>query len=86
MRDGEPTNSRLRLDFSALGVTINADDPPSNLGEACYMRSAYRTLQSLVFPQWRKLMRVNIGGLMDNEIFPHLTPRCKKIIKEYIGK
>ena len=42
MRDGEPTNSRLRLDFSALGVTINADDPPSNLGEACYMRSAYR--------------------------------------------
>ena len=42
LRDGEPANSRSRLDFSALGVTINADDPPSNLGEACYMRSAYR--------------------------------------------
>ena len=42
LRDGEPANPRSRLDFSALGVTINADDPPSNLGEACYMRSAYR--------------------------------------------
>lgn len=42
IRDGEPTNSGLRIDFRALGVTINADNPPSNLGEACYIRSAYR--------------------------------------------
>ena len=42
IRDGEPTNSRSRIDFRALGVTINADNPPSNLGEACYIRSAYR--------------------------------------------
>ena len=41
-RDAQPTNSRSREHFSNLGVTINADDPPLNLGEACYIRSAYR--------------------------------------------
>jgi len=41
-KDGQPTNSRNREDFSSLGVTIDADDCPSNLGEACYIRSAYR--------------------------------------------
>ena len=41
-RDAQPMNSRSREHFSNLGVTINADDPPSNLGEACYIRSAYR--------------------------------------------
>jgi hypothetical protein len=43
-RDAQLTNSRSRSGehFSNLGVTINADNPPSNLGEACYIRSAYR--------------------------------------------
>ena len=41
-RDAQPTNSRSPEYFSNLGVTINADNPPSNLGEACYIRSAYR--------------------------------------------
>jgi len=41
-RDAQPTNSRSQEPFRNLGVTINADDPPLNLGEACYIRSAYR--------------------------------------------
>ena len=41
-RDAQPTNTRTREHFNNLGVTINADDLPSNLGEACYIRSAYR--------------------------------------------
>ena len=41
-RDSQPTNARAREHFNNLGVTINADDLPSNLGEACYIRSAYR--------------------------------------------
>ena len=41
-KDGQSTNSRSRESFNNLGVTINADDCPSNLGEACYIRSAYR--------------------------------------------
>ncbi len=41
-KDGQPAASRSNPRFSSLGVTIEADDPPSNLGEACYMRSAYR--------------------------------------------
>ena len=41
-RDIQPTSSISPGLFSNLGVTINADNPPSNLGEACYIRSAYR--------------------------------------------
>lgn len=41
-RDAQPMNSRSQEHFGNLGVTINADNPPSNLGEACYIRSAYR--------------------------------------------
>lgn len=41
-RDAQPMNSRSQEHFRNLGVTINADNPPSNLGEACYIRSAYR--------------------------------------------
>lgn len=41
-KDGQPAARRSSTPFSSLGVTIEADDPPSNLGEACYMRSAYR--------------------------------------------
>ncbi len=41
-RDAQPMNSRSQEHFSNLGVTIIADDSPSNLGEACYIRSAYR--------------------------------------------
>ena len=42
MKDGQATNSRSSEPFSNLGVNINADDRPTNLGEACYIRSAYR--------------------------------------------
>ncbi len=38
----QPINSGSPERFSSLGVSINADDCPSNLGEACYIRSAYR--------------------------------------------
>ena len=41
-KDGQPGASRSNTRFRNLGVTINADDCPSNLGEACYIRSAYR--------------------------------------------
>ena len=42
MKGGQSTNSRSGRHFQDLGVRINADDCPSNLGEACYIRSAYR--------------------------------------------
>ena len=42
MKGEQPTNSRSNQWFSDLGVTIYADDCPSNLGAACYIRSAYR--------------------------------------------
>lgn len=41
-KDGQPTNRGSPEPFHSLGVSINADDCPSNLGEACYIRSAYR--------------------------------------------
>ena len=41
-KDGQPTNPNSQERFRNLGVRINADDCPSNLGEACYIRSAYR--------------------------------------------
>ena len=41
-RDAQSTNSGSQEHFRHLGVTIEADDLPSNLGEACYIRSAYR--------------------------------------------
>ena len=41
-KDEQPTNSRSHQQFGNLGVTINADDCPPNLGQACYIRSAYR--------------------------------------------
>ena len=41
-KDGQPTNPGSQERFRSLGVRINADDCPSNLGEACYIRSAYR--------------------------------------------
>ena len=41
-KDGQTTNSRNQQRFNSLGVRINADDCPANLGEACYIRSAYR--------------------------------------------
>lgn len=41
-RDVQPTDSQARESFHNLGVTIEADDLPSNLGAACYIRSAYR--------------------------------------------
>ena len=42
MKGGQSTNSRSGRHFQDLGVRINADDCPSYLGEACYIRSAYR--------------------------------------------
>ena len=41
-KGGQSTNSGPSERFDNLGVSINADDCPANLGEACYMRSAYR--------------------------------------------
>ena len=41
-KDVQPTNPGSQERFRNLGVSINADDCPSNLGEACYIRSAYR--------------------------------------------
>ena len=47
-KGNHPTNfrsgrrSRSDRGFGNLGVTIKANDCPSNLGEACYIRSAYR--------------------------------------------
>ena len=41
-RSAQPTNSGTTEGFGNLGVTIEADDLPSNLGAACYIRSAYR--------------------------------------------
>ena len=41
-KDEQPTNSRSHQQFGNLGVTINADDCPPNLGQACYIRLAYR--------------------------------------------
>ena len=41
-KDGQSTSSGPSERFDNLGVSINADDCPSNLGEASYMRSAYR--------------------------------------------
>lgn len=41
-RDAQPTNYRFNEHFGNLGVDIKADNLPANLGEACYIRSAYR--------------------------------------------
>ena len=41
-KGGQPTTSGVQERFRNLGVRINADDCPANLGEACYIRSAYR--------------------------------------------
>lgn len=41
-KDQQPGVRRSQESFHSLGVKINADDCPSNLGEACYIRSAYR--------------------------------------------
>ncbi len=60
LRDGEPVGSRSRLDFSALGITINADDPLQIWEKPVICVQRIGTLQSLVFPQCLKLMRVNI--------------------------
>ena len=41
-KDGPSASSSPSPHFENLGVRIDADDCPSDLGEACYMRSAYR--------------------------------------------
>ena len=71
-KDEQPTNSRSHQQFGNLGVTINADDCPANLGEACYIRSAYRhTSKFSVSTDGQKLMKVNIGDIKGNGTFPH---------------
>ena len=54
-KDRQPNDSRSRERFDNLGVKIEADDCPSNLGEACYVRSAYRHTSKFSVSQMTKI-------------------------------
>ncbi len=82
-KDGQPTGSRSSTSFSNLGVTINADDRPSNLGEACYIRSAYRHTSKFIVTTMHEIDESEYGRQAGRN-FPHLILKWKEIIKEYI--
>ena len=54
-KDGQPATSRRGERFENLGVRIDADECPSNLGEACYVRSAYRHTSKFSVSQMTKI-------------------------------
>ena len=54
-KNGQPATSRRGDHFDSLGVRIDADDCPSNLGEACYVRSAYRHTSKFTVSQMTKI-------------------------------
>ena len=54
-KDGQSTNPGSQERFRSLGVRINAVDCPSNLGEACYIRSAYRHTSKFSVSQLQKI-------------------------------
>ena len=54
-KDGHPATSRRGERFENLGVRIDADECPSNLGEACYVRSAYRHTSKFSVSQMTKI-------------------------------
>ena len=59
-KDGQPTDAlSSRHGVVDLGVSIHADDCPSNLRKAGYMRSAYRhTSEIYWFHRLKKSMKV----------------------------
>ena len=54
-KDGQPATSRRGERFQDLGVRIDADECPSNLGEACYVRTAYRHTSKFSVSQMTKI-------------------------------
>ena len=54
-KDGQSVNFGTRDSFHNLGVEIDADDHPSNLGGACYVRSAYRHTSKFSVSQMTKI-------------------------------
>ena len=54
-KDGPSVNFGTRDTFHNLGVEIDADDHPSNLGGACYVRSAYRHTSKFSVSQMTKI-------------------------------
>ena len=85
-KDGQPTDSPSSEWSRNLGVTINADDCPSNLGRACYIRSAYRHTSKFTG---------SMGQKIDESVYERLNPgynfsagdvKCQEIIKEYMNE
>ena len=64
------TNSRSHQQFGNLGVTINADDCPPNLGQACYIRSAYRHTSKFSVSTVTKIDESEYWRLDGQRIFP----------------
>ena len=54
-KDGQSATSRRGERFQDLGVRIDADECPSNLGEACYVRTAYRHTSKFSVSQMTKI-------------------------------
>ena len=54
-KDGQQATSRQGYRFNNLGVRIDAVDCPSNLGEACYVRTAYRHTSKFSVSQMTKI-------------------------------
>lgn len=88
-KDGQPASSRSNMSFSSLGVTIEAGNPPSNLGEACYIRSAYRhtskfnvtTMQEIDESEYGRQAGRNFSE-SDSEVQRNYVRIYRKMVKE----
>ena len=89
-KDGKPTDALPNEWRRNLGVSINADDYPSNLGKASYMRSAYRhtskftgsigqKVDESVYEQLRSGRNFSAG---DNEVSKNYQRILQQIVKE----
>ena len=89
-KDGQPTDSLPSEWHRNLGVSIHADDCPSNLGKAGYMRSAYRhtskftgsigqKVDESVYEQLRSGRNFSAG---DNEVSNNYQRILQQIVRE----
>ena len=92
-KDGQSTNSGPSERFETLGVSINADDYPSNLGEACYMRSAYRhtpkftvsTMQKIDESIYSRDQGERNSSTTDAEVERNYQRVYRQIVREVMG-
>ena len=92
-KDGQPAARRSSTPFGSLGVTIKAENPPSNLGEACYIRSAYRhtpkfsvsTVQKIDESEYGRNMGRNFST-SDDEVQRNYQRIYAQIMKEVFNQ